>query len=97
MQLRPATAEAVAARAGVPWHGRRTLFDPVANVRLGVTYLEELVRRFGSVSTALAAYNWGPTRISKRLRHGQSVPVAYAQRVLACLPPNIRLQDLSTV
>ena len=97
MQLRPATAEALAARAGVRWRGWRTLFDPVANVRLGVSDLDELLQRFGSVSTALAAYNWGPTRISKRLRHGQSVPVAYAQRVLACLPPNIRLQDLSTV
>ena len=96
MQLRPATAEAVAARAGLPWRGWRTLFDPVANVRLGVRYLEELVCRFGSVSTALAAYNWGPTRISQRLRRGESMPVVYVQRVLGHLPLT-SLQDLSVV
>lgn len=82
MQLRPATAEAVAASIGVRWNGPATLFDPVANVRLGVAYLEELVLRFGSLPTALAAYNWGPTRIGKRLRHGEPIPVVYAQRVM---------------
>ena len=82
MQLRPATAEAIAARVGVRWLGPGTLFDPVANVRLGVSYLQELVRRFGSVSTALAAYNWGPTRIAERLRRGESIPVVYPQRVM---------------
>jgi soluble lytic murein transglycosylase len=82
MQLRPATAEAVAARIGVDWSGPATLFDPVANVRLGVGYLDELVLRFGSLPTALAAYNWGPTRIGKWLRRGEPIPVVYAQRVM---------------
>ena len=43
MQLRPATAEA--RRTGGRWRGHATLFDPVANVRLGVSYLERLVQR----------------------------------------------------
>ena len=44
MQLRPVTAEA--RRIGVRWRGHATLFDPVANVRLGVSYLERaLVQR----------------------------------------------------
>ena len=42
MQLRPVTAEA--RRIGVRWRGHGTLFDPVANVRLGVSYLERLVQ-----------------------------------------------------
>jgi soluble lytic murein transglycosylase-like protein len=82
MQLRPATAEAVADRIGVHWSGPATLFDPVANVHLGVAYLEEMVLRFGSLNAALAAYNWGPTRIGKRLRRGEPLPIVYAHRVM---------------
>ena len=82
MQLMPATAEGVARRIGLRWVGPTTLFDPVSNVQLGVLYLRELLDRYGSVTTALAAYNWGPTRIAERLRRGEPVPALYAQRVL---------------
>ena len=82
MQLLPETAEHVAARAQVPWHGTETLFDPVANVRLGVTYLAELIDRFGDMELALAAYNWGPTRIAGFIAEGARVPTGYAHRVM---------------
>jgi soluble lytic murein transglycosylase len=82
MQLMPATAEGVARRIGLRWVGSPMLFDPVSNVQLGVLYLRELVDRYGSLTTALAAYNWGPTRIAERLRRGEPVPAFYAQRVL---------------
>jgi soluble lytic murein transglycosylase len=83
MQLMPATAEGVARRIGLRWVGSAMLFDPVSNVRLGVPYLRELLDRYGSVTTALAAYNWGPTRIAERLRQGEPVPALYARRVLS--------------
>jgi len=82
MQLRPFTAEAVAAEIGLPWTGPTLLFDPVANVRLGVAYLRQLIERYGDVTTALAAYNWGPTRIAARLRRGEALPAEYVSRVL---------------
>ena len=82
MQVRPATGAAVARRIGVPWRGSKTLFDAGTNVRLGVTYLGELRDRYGDVPTALAAYNWGPTRISAKIRRGEPVPAGYASRVL---------------
>jgi len=83
MQLMPATAEGVARRIGLRWEGPPTLFDPVTNVRLGIVYLRELVDRYGSVPIALAAYNWGPTRIAERMRQGEPVPAIYARRVLS--------------
>jgi soluble lytic murein transglycosylase len=83
MQLRPFTAEAIASEIGLPWTGSGLLFDPVANVRLGVAYLERLMARYPDVETALAAYNWGPTRIAARLRRGQALPLEYSGRVLA--------------
>ena len=83
MQLMPSTAEDVAGRIGARWAGPPTLFDPVFNVQLGVRYLRELIERYDSVPIALAAYNWGPTRIAETLRRGEPVPVVYAQRVIA--------------
>ncbi len=84
MQLLPSTGEWLAPIVGVEWHGPQTLFDPVANVRLGVAYLRQLTDRYnGSVRTALVAYNWGPGRIDQFVRAGDPLPREYSQLVLA--------------
>ena len=84
MQLLPSTGEELAPIVGVEWHGPQTLFDPVANVRLGVAYLRQLTDRYnGSVRTALVAYNWGPGRIDQFVRAGDPLPREYSQLVLA--------------
>jgi len=87
MQVMPATGREVAEQLGIPWSGPRTLFDPHVNVRLGVAYLEGLLRRYGSTEVALAAYNWGPGRIDRRLRAGRPLPVRYVRSVLAAYGP----------
>jgi soluble lytic murein transglycosylase-like protein len=85
MQLLPTTGRAVAAELGLRWEGPQTLFDPVANVRLGVAYLERLRARYGNLSIALTAYNWGPTRVSDMLRRSERIPAGYSRRVFqAC-------------
>ena len=63
--------------------GPAALFDPVTNVQIGVVYLRQLLDRYKNVAVALAAYNWGPTRIAERLRQGEPVPALYARRVLS--------------
>ena len=83
MQILPSTGEALAERYDHSWDGARTLFDPVANVRLGIAYLAELRSRFGPWPTALAAYNWGPGAIGRRITAGDPIPAGYAQRVLS--------------
>jgi soluble lytic murein transglycosylase len=83
MQILPATGEFVAEQIGVPWRGPSTLFDPAANVRLGVSYLVGMIERYANVRTALAAYNWGPGQIARCVRRGEAIPRAYADRVLA--------------
>jgi soluble lytic murein transglycosylase-like protein len=92
MQILPRTGRALAFEAGLAWNGPETLYDPVTNVRLGVRYLEQLVRRFGDVPTALAAYNAGPTRVAGLLRAGQPIPRGYAERVLETWSPVIRAE-----
>jgi soluble lytic murein transglycosylase-like protein len=85
MQLRPETGAAVARSLGLRWQGPEMLFDPVTNVRLGVAYLAHLRARYGNLAIALAAYNWGPTRVSDMIRRSEPIPVSYSRRVLrAC-------------
>lgn len=82
MQLKPTTAEPLARKLGISWHGPGTLFDPVVNVQLGTAYLAHLMDRFGNLEIAIAAYNEGPTRIARLLARGRRLPRAYTQRVL---------------
>lgn len=82
MQILPSTGAPIARRLGIPWRGPQTLFDPHANVRIGVAYLRELIDRYANVRAALAAYNWGPGEIDARLRQGDVLPAHYPERVL---------------
>lgn len=57
MQLMPGTAKAL---------GVKNSFDPIANIQSGVFYFSDLLKRFDqNVKFALAAYNAGPTTVSK--------------------------------
>jgi soluble lytic murein transglycosylase-like protein len=82
MQLLPRTGEELAGKLGLEWRGPATLFDPIVNVRLGTAYLRELTDRYDHVPTALAAYNWGPGRIDRRIRRGATVPSHYIEQVM---------------
>jgi soluble lytic murein transglycosylase len=68
MQMRPATAAAVARR----WHQSPprsdSLFDPSVAVPLGAAYLRELLDHFaGQLGLSLAAYNAGPVPVGRWL------------------------------
>lgn len=85
MQIMPPTGQMLAAELGIPWVGPGTLFDPVTNVEMGTHYLHVLHTRYGGWGEALAAYNWGPHAIDRRLRRGHRLPERYATKVLAQL------------
>jgi soluble lytic murein transglycosylase len=62
MQLMPATAAIVARKMGVDYSPDR-LDDPDYNMRLGSSFIGQLVRQFsGSYVMAVAGYNAGPGR-----------------------------------
>lgn len=62
MQLMPGTG----AR-----HGAKNLFDPRQNLAAGARYLRQLMRQFGDVQLALAAYNAGEGAVQK---YGGQIP-----------------------
>ncbi|UCE87156.1 MAG: lytic transglycosylase domain-containing protein [Deltaproteobacteria bacterium] len=82
MQVMPQTGAEVASWLGIRYVGPQSLFDPETNVAIGVAYLKWLLDRYHDLPTALAAYNWGPQRISSRLRRGVPLPTDYPRLVL---------------
>jgi soluble lytic murein transglycosylase len=68
MQLMPGTAQQVSRQLGVPYRLEGLTADPEYNVRLGQTYLAEMLARFGGANIlAAAAYNAGPHRVDEWL------------------------------
>lgn len=68
MQIMPDTASWVASELKLENFSKEDLFDCEKNIMIGVWYLDYLLNRFeGNVDTAIAAYNAGPTNVSKWL------------------------------
>ncbi len=84
MQIRPPVAEALARQAALErWEGKKSLDNPVTNIKLGVSYLGHLKERFKDLKIALTAYKWGPTEVKNRLEKERAVPLEYARKVLS--------------
>ena len=69
MQILPSTGMAVARKnsLGGGRISRADLFNPVLSIQLGTAYVKELFDRFGRFEYVAAAYNGGPTRVSRWL------------------------------
>ena len=63
-------------------------FNVYENILLGRAYLARLLRRYGSWSDALAAYNWGPGNVDQWIARGRQAAqlpaetARYIERVL---------------
>ncbi len=65
MQLLPSTAQHVAEQHELPY-GRGSLYNPEENLRLGTTYLGQMIDGFdGSYILGIASYNAGPGTVRK--------------------------------
>lgn len=66
MQLMPATATQVSKKLGLPANIPALTTDTAYNIRLGTSYLAELMDRFdGCMPFAIAGYNAGPGRVTE--------------------------------
>ncbi|MBN1857612.1 lytic transglycosylase domain-containing protein [Candidatus Bipolaricaulota bacterium] len=84
MQIMPATGTWIAEQIGVDVP--IGLEDPDTNIRLGTWYLSYLLDRYGGdLTTALAAYNAGPSAVDRWKASGESPydeTTTYVSRVL---------------
>ncbi|MFY1026759.1 transglycosylase SLT domain-containing protein [Actinobacillus seminis] len=98
MQLLPATAKLTAQKFRLPYNNEKQLFDPIDNIMLGTTHLQELYDKYGNNRILIAAaYNAGARRVDSWLGKSQgrlsmaefiaSIPFyetrGYVQNVLA--------------
>ncbi len=69
MQLMPTTGRTVARKYSLGGGNISSadLLNPVLSIQLGTAYLSEMLERFGRFEYAAAAYNGGPTRVSRWL------------------------------
>jgi soluble lytic murein transglycosylase len=87
MQLRPNTAKWIADSFQIKWKGKKALFDPFYNIRLGTAYLAWLREKFDNQGQLyLAAYNMGPTSVKIALLKNvrpKDYPIHVMKRYLA--------------
>lgn len=83
MQIRPFVGRDLALRRGIAWNEQVGLFDPELNVKLGTTYLFELILKFNDLAYALAAYAHGETQMQRQLQLGRPAPRSYSRRVIS--------------
>lgn len=87
MQLLPDTAQYISRVGQHSWQGVDALSDPNYNIRLGVSYLQYLSRKFrGNREHMLIAYNWGPGNLLSALKKQGSPPsstVRYARTIMS--------------
>jgi hypothetical protein len=83
-QVMPETAKETAAKHGIPWDDNKYQYDRDYNLQLGDLYQGDLDKQFGKGSLeATAAYNAGPTRVTK-------LKAAYGDQWAAHLPPETK-------
>lgn len=68
MQILPSTGARLARQARIPRYSAKKLFQAETNITLGTLYLSSLVKRYGKIELALAAYNAGGTRVDLWLK-----------------------------
>jgi soluble lytic murein transglycosylase len=82
MQMRPATAAAVARRWHIAPPTRDGLFDPSVAVPLGAAYLRELLDLHGEqLALSFAAYNAGPASVAHWLPPGPMDPDVWIENI----------------
>jgi peptidoglycan lytic transglycosylase len=80
MQLLPRTAEGIATRTGGSEFRVADLYEPEINVRYGCWYLQSLLRKYGALETALAAYNGGQGNVDRGVQFEETR--TYVRKVL---------------
>jgi soluble lytic murein transglycosylase len=82
MQILPSTAAEVAQREGLRWRGRKTLQDPVMNIRIGAAHFSTLREQLGNHGRLyIAAYNMGSSNVRDAVER-DVWPKDYVNRVM---------------
>jgi soluble lytic murein transglycosylase len=82
MQVMPSVGQQVARSLGYPLWDPGLLFDPDANLELGVAHLAASIRQYQDLPRVLAAYNAGGSRVRRwETKAGAKDPEVFAERI----------------
>jgi soluble lytic murein transglycosylase len=82
MQVMPSVGQQVARSLGYPLWDPGLLFDPDANLELGIAHLASSIRQYDDISRVLAAYNAGGSRVRRwEAKAGTEDPEIFAERI----------------
>ena len=82
MQVMPTVGQQVARSLGYPLWDAGLLFDPDANLELGVTHLAGSIRQYDDLGRVLAAYNAGGSRVTRwAAKAGTNEPEIFVERI----------------
>jgi soluble lytic murein transglycosylase len=82
MQVMPSVGQQIARSLGYPLWDAGLLFDPDANLELGVTHLASSIRQYNDIVRVLAAYNAGGSRVTRwAAKAGTNDPEVFAERI----------------
>jgi soluble lytic murein transglycosylase len=83
MQIMPSTAEAVARREGISWINSADLYNPALNVKLGISYLFELIFKFKNTRDGMLAYNMGESTLVEYHHYKAEPPPHFYNKVIS--------------
>ena len=82
MQVMPSVGQQIARSLGYPLWDPGLLFDPDANLELGVTHLAASIHQYDDLSRVLAAYNAGGSRVTRwAAKAGTNDPEIFVERI----------------
>ena len=65
LQVKPSLAKYIAKDTGMQVEEVTSLHEPEKNIKIGVNYLSKLIDMFENLTSALHAYNVGPSKVKK--------------------------------
>jgi soluble lytic murein transglycosylase len=82
MQVMPSVGQQIARSLGYPLWDPGLLFDPDANLELGVAHLAASIRQYDNMPRVLAAYNAGGSRVTRwAAKAGTDDPEVFIERI----------------
>jgi soluble lytic murein transglycosylase len=82
MQVMPAVGQQIARSLGYPLWDPGLLFDPDANLELGVAHLASSIHQYDDLPRVLAAYNAGGSRVQRwEKKPGTDDPEIFTERI----------------
>ncbi len=83
MQLLPPTAHYISKKHNhSDFINDVDLYDPVMNIKLGISYFAYLIEKTGSIDHAIIAYNYGPVNLKRAIEKNRQLPKNYRKSVL---------------